>query len=268
MRALPERYLLTLPLLLAVSTGYAVPDEIHMAWDPVDYPELAGYRLTVLDTSDGSSRTIDVAGTETAATVSALAGDCRTHCISVRTVATSGETSPESPAVCGIPDPEIFEVIWTDPGWRVIGDNFPEDVQVYLDGADTPVAAERDDCATLRLSQEPTESIRVHNPTDGVNELWNVPFPEYFEEWESNPIVLLECRAAGDANVSTVTAISRTPGLDLAVEADYPGVGTDCAEATSAIVELLNLHRKEVRTIPLGEGEGEGEGFLHIFVAK
>ncbi len=87
--------------------------------------------------------------------------------------------------------------------------------------------------------------------------------PGYFGQTGLQSTVLIECRMGDGETAATVTAISQTPGLDLAVEADEPGLGTDCAVAVSRALALPGMSAYRMKRLPLGDDGARG--FVYVF---
>jgi hypothetical protein len=158
-----------------------------------------------------------------------------------------GETGAPTPELCGLPDPEIFDVALTADGWKITGDNFAPNVQVFLDGGASPVPVTQVDCGSLLVPSAPEESLRAFNPDDGASVLWPLPVAGYFDDPPPGRMVVFEC-----AGGSTVTAVSHTPGLGLAIEADAPGLGTSCAAAIAQVLALTGASSTKLKQLPLG----------------
>jgi hypothetical protein len=251
-------------LLIALwAVGFpAAAAEITIDWDAVAYPPLGGYRVRIVQPDTGLlHQIVDVGPGETSLRATGLDGACIDYCLDVRAMDGAGTEGPEAAPVCGIPDPEILDVVHAGNGWRIVGDNFAADVEVFLDGGTTPVPATRIDCGTLEISQMPGQSVVVRNPSDGVGELWAVPFAGYLAPPDAPRVVLLECRDVSGLDVTTVTALSQSTGLNLPIVADSTGGGDDCAGALAEAMTALGARRIHLKTLPLGE---DGAGVVHV----
>jgi hypothetical protein len=238
-------------LVLASRAG---ADVISVAWSPVVHPDLAGYRVRIAAEEGSFSTQWDLPGERTDHTAGVLAGDCRRYCVSVFALDDAGGTSAPT-VLCGLPDPEVANVAATDDGWTIFGDNFAEDVQVWVDGGPTPVSATRVGCGELRIPLAPLASLVVRNPSDGVGAAWSVPATGYLLDQHPGAVIV-ECGLVEGASAPTLTRLSQTPGLALGIEADLPGLGTDCAGALAAIVQATGASPAGVKTLSLGSGGG------------
>jgi hypothetical protein len=247
-------------LLLAAAAQIARADRMSLVWDPMAHPLLSGYRVHVRELAGSFTQDLDVPENVTAATVNGLNGGCRTYCASVRALGDGGLVGPASAEVCGYPDPEVLDVAFTGEDWRVLGDNLAADVQAFLDGSGQPVGSARTECGTLFLDEAPILSLRVHNVSDGAGVVWQLPYAGYLEPSNARGVVVLECDLDADLPAPTVSRLSHTPGLALGVEADLPGVGTDCAEAVGAVLELPGMGPIKMTVLP------RGTGFVYLFV--
>ena len=254
--------LVAVALVLAAAAVGLRADRIGVAWTPVDHPHVDGYRVEVRLPQQSPTLSVDLPVTDSSYDATGLRGDCSTSCVAVRSLNASGHAG--SPIeLCGVPDPEIFDLQRTNAGWRILGDNFAEDVEVYLDGAESPVSANRQSCGAVRINATPSSSVVVRNPADDVRARWVLPSDSYLDD-DPVPVVVMQCRVAGSSSSPTVTALSHTPGIGLGVEADAPGVGTDCAAAVAQVLERTGMSSGDVVTIPIADDGSEGLVYLFV----
>jgi hypothetical protein len=149
---------LALVLLGSVVWSRVEAGTISLAWDPVEHPDLAGYRI-YYDTAPGVfGNSVDV-GLVTAATLSGVA-DCTTYTVAVKAYDGEGGESPEfSNAISGWARPSVSSVTPAEVEQNgeveltIDGANFqPGAAVVFSNPAISVLAVDWSDCHRLVVS--------------------------------------------------------------------------------------------------------------------
>ncbi len=150
-----------LALVLLSSIGLVTPvtaGTISVAWNPVDHPDLAGYRVYYDSVPGAFGSSVD-AGTGTAATLSGLA-DCTSYEVAVKSYDAGGQFSPLSSVVSGWPRPVLSAItpaqIQRNSQVQLVldGTNFQSGAAVTFSNAGIAIvgAPTRDSCSRLRVT--------------------------------------------------------------------------------------------------------------------
>lgn len=225
-------------LCLALAGSGLRADRLSVRWTPVAAPSIAGYRVEVRTLAGTLLSTTELSESESSFTTTDVPGGCEAVCVEVRSVSDDGETSPPA-TLCGLPDPEILDVREDGSELRIEGDNFAPDAIVVADGQE--LYSQRESCATLVVPAEDYAEIEVLNPADGIDATFDLT-------QGGSSVAILACRPNADGTL-TVTSFSHTPGMGQHIEADEPGLGTDCAAALALLTSRTN---SDPRTLPLG----------------
>ncbi len=255
----PGRLLLVLALVL-LAGGVAAAGTISLTWDPVDDPDLSGYRVYYGLAPTAMTAVAD-AGLETGKTIDGLA-DCATWYLSVRAYDGGGLESTESSGlVMGWPRPVVTAAqprsilpgetalltvtgVNFDPG--VPGDaRHPGAAVVFSHPGLQVLEVFHDACGQLRVrvaaaadAQPGWSALTVQN----VDVSWDDPsiHPQVFGTLEQG----LEIRAPQTNDAPTVAGSSPVPGATDVASSVQPSISfsepIDPASVTALTVRLLD----------------------------